>query len=121
MTQQLPSNHELVLRKLANEHEVAMHKVQTERLRAETERVDAMTRRIWAVGWLVLSLSAPVLGYAAGIGAIARGWLVAQVGDSTKAVAAAPSQTSASLASVSPSPPLAAPPDVGKPPAGTTQ
>lgn len=82
MTQQLPSNHELVLRKLANEHEVAMHKVQTERLRAETERFDAMTRRISAIGWLVLSLSAPVLGYAAGASAIVRDWVMAQVGAS---------------------------------------
>lgn len=121
MTQQQPSQHELVLRKLANEQEVAMHKTQTERLRAETERFDAMTRRIWAVGWLVLSLSAPVLGYAAGIGAIARERLMAWMGDSTVAVAAASAQTMASLAPVSPSPPLAAPPDIGKPPAGTTQ
>lgn len=82
MTQQLPSNHELVLCKLANEHEVAIHKAQTERLRAETERFDAMTRRIRAVGWLVLSLSAPVLGCAAGASAIVQNWVMAQVGAS---------------------------------------
>jgi hypothetical protein len=90
MTQQLPSNHELVLRKLANEHEVAMYKAQTERLQAQTGRFDAQTRRIWAVGWLVLSLTAPILGYTAGAGAIARDWLVARVGAAGTQVPDAP-------------------------------